>query len=487
MPMIQTQLIYCGDNLQKLRDLPDACVDLIYIDPPFNSNRNYEVFWGDTQEKRAFEDRFGAVEHYIFWMRPRVMEMYRVLKPTGSFYYHCDWHADAYVRVMLDQVFGANAFNTHVIWRRTNAKSQSYKTFPNNHDSILFYAKGDKHTFNRQFLPHSREYVDKFYRLVEPGSGRRYMADNLTAAGTRKGPSGQPWRGIDIAAKGNHWKYTIDHLEELDKQGRILWPEKEGGVPRFKRYLDEMKGVSVDSIWTDIPPIQAHSDERLGYPTQKPLALLDRIIKTSSDRGDVVLDAFCGCGTTLVAAQNLKRKWIGIDISPTACYVMGDRLRKVCHLREGKDFWVRDLPKTVTELHAYPPFEFENWAATALNTVIRGGQAIANRAHVGDMGIDARVYPASMLKEKQPGSDLFGEADRWLPVQVKQKDKAGRPDIDAFETAMMRSRRDKGFFVAFDFTRDAQLEIKRATREQSLEIIPITVQEILDEEVHFRV
>jgi DNA modification methylase len=485
--MIQTQLIYCGDNLQKLRDLPEGCVDLIYIDPPFNSNRNYEVFWGDTQERRAFDDRFGAVEHYIHWMRPRVLEMYRVLKPTGSFYYHCDWHADAYVRAMLDQVFGAGRFNTQIIWRRTNAKSQSFKTFPNNHDSIFFYTKGPRYTFNRQFLPHDREYVERFYREVEPGTGRRYMADNLTAPGTRRGPSGQSWRGIDVAAKGNHWKYTIEHLEELDQQGRIVWPQKQGGVPRFKRYLDEMKGVSVDSLWTDIPPIAAHSEERLGYPTQKPLALLDRIITASSSRGDIVLDAFCGCGTTLVAAQALKRKWIGIDISPTACRVMAQRLTRVCHLREGKEFWLRDVPKTAEELRRYPHSEFQNWAVAALNTVISNGQAIANRAQVGDMGIDGRVYPADMVREKQEGYDLFGEADRWFPVQVKQKDKAGRPDIDAFETAMQRQRREKGFFIAFGFTRDAQFEIKRALREHKLEIIPITVREILDEEVHFRV
>jgi len=485
--MIQTQLIYCGDNLQKLRELPDECVDLIYIDPPFNSNRNYEVFWGDTQEKRAFDDRFGAVEHYIFWMRPRVMELRRVLKPTGSFYYHCDWHADSYVRVMLDEVFGADRFNTHIIWRRTNAKSQSYKTFPNNHDTVLFYTKGEKHTFNRQFVPHDTAYIEKFYRHIEPGTGRRYMADNLTAPETRKGPTGQPWRGIDVTGRGRHWTCSPETLDKYDREGRILWPDKEGGMPRFKRYLDEMKGVAVDSIWADIPPIQAHSEERLGYPTQKPIALLDRIIRASSNQSDVVLDAFCGCGTTLVAAEVLKRRWIGIDVSPTACRVMAKRLKENCGLAEGKDFWVRDLPKTAEELRKYPPFEFENWAITALNTVIPNGQAIANRAQVGDMGIDGRVYSVSMVKEKQEGYDLFGAADRWFPVQVKQKDKVGRPDIDAYETAMQRQHRDKGFFIAFGFSRDAQLEIKRAAREHNLEIIPVTVQEILDEEVHIKV
>jgi site-specific DNA-methyltransferase (adenine-specific) len=479
--VIQTQLIYCGDNLQKLRDLPGACVDLIYIDPPFNSNRNYEVFWGDTQEKRAFNDRFGAVEHYIHWMRPRVMELYRALKPTGSFYYHCDWHADAYVRVMLDQVFGADAFNTHIIWRRTNAKGLAFRSFPNNHDSIFFYAKGKKHTFNRQYLPLDKDYIEGFYRFRDPETGRRYQLADLTNPNKNR-----PHLTYEFLGVTRVWRWTKERMEKAHADGLIVQSEP-GGVPRLKRYLDEQEGVPVDSIWTDIPPIQSQSDESLGYPTQKPLVLLDRIIRASSDPGDVVLDAFCGCGTTLVAAQLLKRKWIGVDISPTACRVMGRRLTKDCHLREGKDFWLRDLPKTAEELHKYPPFEFENWAVTALNAVILNGQAIANRAQVGDMGIDGRVYSVAAVKEKQEGYDLFGAADRWFPVQVKQKDKAGRPDIDAFETAMQRQRRDKGFFIAFDYTRDAHLEITRAVREHNLEIIPITAQEILDEEVHIRV
>lgn len=267
----------------------------------------------------------------------------------------------------------------------------------------------------------------------------------------------------------------------------LIVQTKEGSVPALKRYLDEQEGVPVDSIWSDIPPVQPHSGEGLGYPTQKPLALLDRIIKASSNKGDVVLDAFCGCGTTLHSAQNLGRRWIGIDISPTACRVMAERLEKNCRIREGKDFYVRDLPKTSEELRKYPPFEFENWAVNALNTVLSNAHAIANRAKVGDFGIDGRVYPASMGKAKQSDKNLFGEIDYWVPVQVKQKDKVGRPDIDNFETAMKRQRRDKGFFISFGFTGDAKTEIRRAFREEGLEIIPVTVQEILDEEVMYKV
>ncbi len=478
--MIQTQLIFCGDNLQKLREIPDESIDLIYIDPPFNSNRNYEVFWGDTKEKRSFEDRFGAVEHYIFWMRPRVMELYRVLKKTGSFYYHCDWHADAYVRVMLDQVFGANQFNTHIIWRRTTAKGLAFKSFPNDHDSIFFYAKGKTWTFNRQYSPLSDERIRHHYSHIEPGTGRYYGLDNLINPNQDRPNLKYEFLGVTRV-----WRWTRERMQEGYEKGIVVQPSP-GAVPRLKRYLDEQEGVSVDSIWTDIPPINSQADESLGYPTQKPLPLLRRIIEASSNKGDVVLDAFCGCGTTLEAAQDLGRRWIGIDVSPTSCRVMAQRLKDKCLIKEGTDFWVRDLPKTAEDLRKYPPFEFENWAVNALNTVIAGGQAIANRAQVGDMGIDGKIYSASVVKERRKGMDLFGESDRWFPVQVKQKDKAGRPDIDSFETAMQRQGRDKGFFVSFDYTSDALKEIKRASREMNLEIVPVTVAEILDEEIRYR-
>ncbi|MEI6499938.1 MAG: DNA methyltransferase [Armatimonadota bacterium] len=478
--MTDTQTIYCGDNLKKLRELPDECVDLIYIDPPFNSNRDYEVFWGDTKEKRSFEDRFGAAQHYIHWMRPRVDQLRRVLKRTGSFYYHCDWHADAYVRVMLDELFGAERFNTHIIWRRQNAKGLVFRSFPNDHDSIFFYANGSDYTFNRQYAPHNESYVTQFYKYTEPGTGRRYRLADLTNPNKNRPNLTYEFLGVTRV-----WRWTPERMQEAYEQGLVV-QTKPGTVPQMKRYLDEQEGTPVDSIWTDIAPIQANSDERLGYPTQKPLALLERIIEASSNKGDIVLDAFCGCGTALHAAQKLGRKWIGIDVSPTACRVMAQRLEAKCHIREGKDFFVRDLPKTEEELRAYPHFEFENWAVTALNTVLVNGHAIANRAKVHDMGIDGRVYSASVEKSKQEGRDLFGDSDRWFPVQVKQKDKAGRPDIDSFETAMQRQGREKGFFISFGFTSDAEREINRAAREVGLEIIPVTVKEILDEEVRHR-
>jgi SAM-dependent methyltransferase len=230
-------------------------------------------------------------------------------------------------------------------------------------------------------------------------------------------------------------------------------------------------------VWEDIGPIQSSAEESLGYPTQKPLALLERILNISSNPGDIVLDAFCGCGTALVAAEKLGRKWIGIDISPTACRVMADRLKEVCKLREGKSFFVRDLPRSADQLRAMPPFEFENWAVIAI-----GG--IPNKAQVGDMGIDGRIYPIAAVSKKNTKKD--GSLDfmnDWYPVQVKQKDKAGRPDIDAFETAMQREGRSKGFFVSFDFTSDAMHEVDGFFKRTGCVIIPLTVREILDEEI----
>jgi hypothetical protein len=217
------------------------------------------------------------------------------------------------------------------------------------------------------------------------------------------------------------------------------------------------------------------------YPTQKPLKLLERILEISSEKDDIVLDGFCGCGTALVAAEKLGRQWIGIDVSPTACRVMAKRLRDVAHIKEDEKLWkigrgfiVRDLPWTEEKLRKIPPFEFENWAVIAL-----GG--MPNKAQVGDMGIDGRIFPTSSMPKKK--EDELGFMDYWFPIQVKQKDKAGRPDIDSFEAMMMREDRQKGFFVAFDFSSDALQEINSFFRKQHKVIIPLTVKEILDEHI----
>jgi site-specific DNA-methyltransferase (adenine-specific)/adenine-specific DNA-methyltransferase len=436
---IDTRVIYCGDNIDQLKKLPDSCIDLIYIDPPFNSNRNYEVFWGETKEKRAFEDRHESTKAYIGFMRPRCVELARVLKKTGSFYYHCDWHASHYVKVMLDQIFGENEFINEIVWCYSHG-GKSDRHFGRKHDILFLYAKSDKYTFNGNDIrlpltPHKQD-----------ASGKNY---------------------------GGRMGFDEDGREYTEKWGT-------GKKKLYRYYLDE--GKIPEDWWTDINSIQSGSAERMGYPTQKPLALLDRIIKASSNPNDVVLDAFCGCGTALISAQNLGRQWIGIDMSPTACRVMAKRLGDVSGLREdesswrhGKGFVVRDLPWTEKQLRTMPPFEFENWAVIAL-----GG--IPNKVQVGDMGIDGRIYPVSSMPTKS--GKKAGELDfmdEWYPIQVKQKDKAGRPDIDMFETAMMREDRKKGFFVSFEFSSDAMREVDAFFRREHRIIVPLTVKEILDE------
>jgi len=476
--LVDTRVIYCGDNLEQLKKLPDECVDLIYIDPPFNSNRNYEVFWGETKEKRSFEDRHASTQAYIEFMRPRCVELHRVLKNTGSFYYHCDWHASHYVKIMLDQIFAENSFQTEIIWKRTHAKGLAFKTYPNNHDILFFYTKTSEYTFNRPYWALSDEYVKDFYKNVDPESGRRYQLTSLLNPATDRPNLTYEFLGVTRV-----WRWTRERMQEAYEKGLVI-QTKPGTVPRFKRYLDEQEGVPVDSVWTDIPPIPAQSAERLGYPTQKPIALLDRIIKASSDPNDIVLDAFCGCGTALVAAENLGRQWIGIDISPTACRVMAKRMRDVCGMKEDEKLWrigrgfvVRDLPWTIEKLRAIPPFEFENWAVIAL-----GGKP--NVAKVGDMGIDGRIYPVSATPKKKEGELEF--MDVWYPIQVKQKDKVGRPDIDAFEAAMTREDRNKGFFVSFDYSQDALSEIQAFFKKSGKSIIALTVKDILDEQIAYK-
>jgi len=418
---LETNIIYCGDCLVKLKDIPDKSVDLIYIDPPFSSNRNYVAFW-EEQEKRHFEDRFENVRAYIDYMQPRVKQLYRVLKPTGSFYYHCDWHASHYIKGLMDTLFGYPNFRNEIIWhyrKWSTGKSQ----FQRNHDTILFYSKttSPDRVFNQLYMDRAISTLRRF--------------------GTAKIKSGYDIEGHRVPSQ----------MEE-----------------------EVSKGARQDDVWEigRVPPIKQL------FPTQKPEPLLERIIKASSGEGDIVLDAFCGCGTTLMVAQREKRKWIGIDISPTACRVMARRLNDFFGLKEGIDFHIRDLPKTVEELRRYPAFEFQNWAINAL-----GG--VSSKTKVRDGGIDGKLYPIEDIRKgKKEGLDLFGEIDRYIPIQVKRTDQVGRPDIENFEVAMKRDGRDKGIFVGFDFSRDALKEIRRVEREEGLEIEHITVNDILQKELN---
>ena len=473
--LVDTRVIYCGDNYEQLQKLPDNCIDLIYIDPPFNSNRNYEVFWGETKEKRSFDDRHASTQAYIEFMRPRCEQMHRVLKTTGSFYFHCDDNASHYVKVMLDQIFGENQFQNEIIWQRARAHNDA-KRWAILSDCIFFYTKGPEFTWNPQYRPQDPQDVETRYRFEE--AGRRYRLGPIDSPNPRPNMMYE-WKGYKCPEKG--WRYSRETMAELDAKGKIYYPEDKSKRPAVKLYLDESKGALMGNVWTDIGTLQASSIERLGYPTQKPIALLDRIVKASSNPNDIVLDAFCGCGTALVAAENLGRQWIGIDVSPTACNVMAKRLRDVCHIKQDEKLWhtgrgfvVRDLPWTEKKLRELPPFEFENWAVIAL-----GGTP--NVAQVGDMGIDGRIYPVSAVPKKAEGE--LGFMDVWYPIQVKQKEKVGRPEIDNFEAVMARNDRTQGFFVAFDYSQDALSEIQAFMKKTGKIIRPITVKDILDEQL----
>jgi DNA modification methylase len=496
-PSLDTRIIYCGDCLEQLPKLPAECIDLIYIDPPFNSNRNYEVFWGETKEKRAFEDRHESTKAYIEYMRPRCVQLARVLKKTGSLYYHCDWHASHYVKIMLDQILGENNFRNEIVWKRSDAHNDAKGQLAVISDSIFFYTGSDEYTFNVQHVDFPAQTLQDWYVYLElidgttrrmtkaeiasqeiPEGARRFNTDNL------RSPNPRPNLTYDYKGHKPHkngWAVSREKMEELDAKGLLLFPKSIDGRIMRKKYLDESEGPVLGNVWTDISQLRGADSERLGYPTQKPLSLLERIMEMSSNENDIALDAFCGCGTALVSAHNLRRKWIGIDISPTACRVMADRLKKVCKLAEDEKLWragrgfvVRDLPRSEAELRRIPPFEFENWAVIAL-----GG--IKNKAQVGDMGIDGRIFPASSAPAKR--EDTFDFMDQWYPIQVKQKDKAGRPDIDSFEAVMARENRTKGFFVSFDFTSDALTEISSFLRKSGRVIVPLTVREILDDQI----
>lgn len=475
---METNTIYCGDCLVKLKDILDESIDLIYIDPPFSSNRNYVAFWKE-QEKRHFEDRFEDVQAYLDYMRPRLKELYRVLKTTGSFYYHCDWHASHYIKVLLDSdyLFGYANFKSEIIWKRTNAHNDPFK-YGNIHDMILFYSKSKNYTWNTLYTPYTKEYIESEW--IKLPSGRYYKSENMLD------PRGK-MNEYDFMGTTARWRTNLDGMMALWNAEQTEVPNSHGriklgkdGMPTKRCriiFLDEMPGVPLQTLWDDINSLRGGSTERLGYPTQKPVALLERIINTSSNKGGIVLDAFCGCGTTLIASEKLKRKWIGMDISPTACRIMAQRLEKGFLIKEGKDFFIKDMPKTVEELRQYPAFEFQNWAVNAL-----GG--VASKMKVRDMGIDGKLYPIEDIqKSKKEGMDLFGEIDRYIPIQVKRTDQVGRPDIENFAIAIKRDNRNKGIFVGFDFSRDADKEIRRIKREENIEIEKVTVNEILEKQL----
>jgi DNA modification methylase len=435
--MKQNNFLFYGDNLAVLRkSIKDETVDLCYIDPPFNSKRNYNQIYNnigneDLAQAQAFTDtwiwddianagfveildnetgRFtvqtvelikalrsvlgeGSLLAYLVSLTLRMVEIQRVLKPTGSFYLHCDPTASHYLKLVADSVFiprGGDYLN-EITWKRTTAHSdgkQGRKAYGNVSDILLFYVKSNVYTFNPQHSDYGDKYLKK-YNLMDP-DGRRYMLDNITGPGGAA--KGNP--SYEVMGVTKYWRYSKERMQELIDDGQIVQPSP-GAVPRFKRFLDEMPGVPMQNIWDDIFPINSQAKERLGYPTQKPLDLLTRIIEVSSNEGDVILDAYCGCGTTIDAAQKLKRKWIGIDITYQSIAVILRRLEKTYGKAFVETVVLNGIPKDIKSAVALANKkddrlrkEFEKWAVLTYTN----NRAIINDKKGADGGIDGTAF-----------------------------------------------------------------------------------------------
>ena len=408
--MDEINKLILGDNLEILKNMERESVDLIYLDPPFFSNRNYEVIWGDAGEIRSFKDRWsGGIEHYITWLKERVEEMHRVLKQTGSIFLHCDWHADAYIRVdILDKIFGKNCFRNQIIWHYFMGGKPKYY-FANKHDTIFFYTKSPKntHTFNEIYTDRILPYTP-----------------------------------------------NLDTNTSL-KQKKCKSCGKDSGI-----WISEVK---LDDVW-DMSGVFNMSKERIGYPTQKPESLLERIIKSASNKGDIILDPFVGGGTTVAVADKLGRKWIGIDQSVQAV--------KVSEFRLNKQQGMHDAPFSVY-LHKYdydtlrnkPPFEFESW-------IIAQFGGTPNIKQRNDLGLD-------------------GKTSDGKPIQVKRSDNIGRIEIDKFKSAIERydkkmyennkkTKEPAGYIIAFSFGKGAVEEVARLQNKENIIIKLIKVEDIVE-------
>ena len=371
---IPNRTIFEGDNLDVMRGINDDCIDLIYLDPPFNSNRDYAAPIGSKAAGAAFKDTWdltdvdeawhnqiaetdlalykiidasqhshgSGMKSYLIMMAVRLIEMRRILKPTGSIYLHCDGTASHYLKALVDAVFGRRNFRNEITWKRTSSHNDALRNYSSIRDNLLFYTKSDQFTFQTQHTPYSEEHIANSYRYVDENN-RRYTTRDL------RSPSPRPNLTYDYKGykpHSNGWSVSLDRMKQLDAEGRLHFPKSKDGRIRLKRYLDEMPGVPAANIWDDIRPVQSQAQERLGYPTQKPLALLERIIKASSNEGDVVLDPFCGCATTCIAAERLDRQWIGIDLSPLAVKLVEQRARNELGLMGGIQAISRtDIPK----------------------------------------------------------------------------------------------------------------------------------------------
>ena len=465
--------LYFGDNLHVLREhVADASVDLVYLDPPFNSKRDYNILFKSPKGHQsdaqisAFDDswhwgeqaesEFSEILHqqntdvaemmqalrkflgendmmaYLTMMANRLLELRRVLKPTGSIYLHCDPTASHYLKVVLDGVFGVECYQNEIIWKRTTTHSDS-KTWSRVADTIFFYTRKSEFTWNTPRDVHSEKYIADKYRH-DDGDGKIFRLDNMTSPNPRPNMM-YVWKGFPSPEKG--WRYSQETMAKLDMESRIWYPRLKDGTldiskrPQLKRYLEKMEGGVMGTVWTDISPINSQAQERLGYPTQKPIALLERIISASSNEGDVVLDPFCGCGTAVHAAQKLNRRWIGIDITHLAISLIEKRLKDAF---PGITFEVHGTPKDIggaQNLAQRDKYQFQWWACSLVNA-----QPYQGKKKGADSGIDGLIF----------FQDEKGEAKKII-VSVKGGENVGAAMVRDLKGTMEREKAALAFFV----------------------------------------
>lgn len=470
--------LYYGDNLDILRlYVKDESVDLIYLDPPFNSKRDYNaVFsnkgggkaaaqvqafedtwrWDESAARaydevihgthtgaanclKAFRDMLGTNDMlaYLSMMAVRLVELRRVLKSTGSIYLHCDPTMSHYLKLLMDSVFGSAMFRTEIIWQRTTAHNdakQGRRQHGRIHDVILFYTKSQSWTWNNVYTAYDEEYVAKMYRYIEPETGRRYQLDNLTGPGGAS--KGNP--EYEVMGVTRFWRYSKSKMEELISAGRIVQASP-GSVPRYKRYLDEMHGIGLQDLWCDIRNISSRAAEALGYPTQKPIALLERILLASSNEGDVVLDPFCGCGTTITAAQKLNRKWIGIDVTHLAVNLMRSRLIDAFGDEIRSTFKVVGEPATLEDaehlaLVDNEKYQFQFWALGLV-----GARPESSSEKKGaDRGIDGKRFFSDDINGKTKTIIISVKGGKSIP-STAVRDLRGTMEREGAEIAVLIS------------------------------------------------
>ncbi len=444
-PEFEPNRLFFGDNLHVMRMLPSESIDLIYLDPPFFSGRNYNVIFGDANEVRSFTDIWeGGMPGYLTWLNARLLEMKRLLKPTGSLYVHLDSHASHYVKCELDRIFGYDHFLCEIIWKRISSgrKARSYKWLSVN-DTILLYEK-QEHNISSQYAPYSEKYLTRYTEEDEHG---KYYWDNI---GT----------------------YSKERLDMLIAQGRVRFPENTNAKPRIKNYLHEGKGVIVDNIWTDIPPVNSQSKDRIGYPTQKPEALVERIIEASSNEGDVVADFFCGGGTTLVSAQRLGRRWIGCDISRIAVAITADRVTSIAMQSNngGK-------PAVQQTIVPSPDISMEYW----------GIYEIPSLTKLNDNEFRSFVVSAYNGRPASDEDEVHGYKE-GIPLYVgpsSQDTPITKEQVMGFaKTVRTKKGKNRGIMLAWAFAPSAQTAAARLEDEKkvSVEFVKLTLIPIESEE-----